>query len=83
MSSDYKTIQIRRGLNSEFVDANPILNSGEPAYVIDAKIFKIGDGVTRWNNLSTIANSYTILVLTQQEYDNLSVVDPNTLYFIQ
>ena len=56
MNCDYKqfgTFQIRRGSASLFSSSNIILASGEPAYAIDTKVFKIGDGITPWNSLTS------------------------------
>lgn len=55
MTKEYKTIQIRRDTLSDFSSRNPILASGEPAIAIDAKVFKIGDGITRWNSLDSLS----------------------------
>jgi hypothetical protein len=55
MTKEYKTIQIRRDTLSDFASRNPILASGEPAIAIDAKVFKIGDGATRWNSLDSLS----------------------------
>ena len=60
MSSDYKKIQIRRGADSDFTSANPLLASGEPAYAIDTSILKIGDGETYWNDLPSISSLQVI-----------------------
>lgn len=54
MSTRYETFQIRRGSSADFAAANTLLASGEPAYAIDTKVFKIGDGVSRWNSLGGI-----------------------------
>jgi hypothetical protein len=45
------TIRLRRGTDAQWTLANPILSSGEPAYVTDLNQFKIGDGVTPWTEL--------------------------------
>jgi hypothetical protein len=50
-NKQFSAIQIRRDTDANFANYNPILASGEPAYAIDTRIFKIGDGVTDWNNL--------------------------------
>lgn len=54
MSTKKTKIQIRRGTEAEFIAANPILASGEPAYAIDSNIFKVGDGELAWNDLDGI-----------------------------
>jgi hypothetical protein len=53
VNKQYSAIQLRRGLDSEFVSSNIILASGEPAFAVDTNILKIGDGITDWNNLPT------------------------------
>ena len=50
-NKQFSAIQIRRGLSLAFQSKNPVLASGEPAYAVDAKILKIGDGITPWNSL--------------------------------
>lgn len=52
-SKQFSAIQIRRGSSTSFSSSNIILASGEPAYAIDTKVFKIGDGVTPWNTLTS------------------------------
>lgn len=44
-------VQIRRGTASEWTASNPILLDGELAIEKDTRKFKIGDGVTNWNEL--------------------------------
>ena len=44
-------LQFRRGLASLWTQVNPILAAGELALESDTNLFKIGDGVTDWNNL--------------------------------
>lgn len=36
---------------------NPILGAGEPGYVLDTGEFKVGDGKTRFSDLSSISGS--------------------------
>jgi hypothetical protein len=48
-------IQIRRGTNSGWLAANPVLTSGEPGFVTDLNRLKIGDGTTAWNNLRYVS----------------------------
>lgn len=94
MSKTYAKIQLRKGTHSEFVAANTILASGEPAFAVDTKELKIGDGFTAWPALDSafvysittgIAGSSGInnmVNMSQAAYDNLATKDPNTLYFI-
>lgn len=44
-------LRIRRGTDAQWTLANPILGDGEPGYVTDNNWYKIGDGVTPWNDL--------------------------------
>jgi hypothetical protein len=50
-------IQLRKGTDSEWNLANPILAVGEPGYDSTNGIIKIGDGITNWNNLRPINES--------------------------
>lgn len=45
------TYQLRRGTEAAWKKNNPVLAAGEPGFVIDKNILKIGDGVTPWNDL--------------------------------
>jgi hypothetical protein len=65
MSTRYETFQIRRGSSADFAAANTLLASGEPAYAIDTKIFKIGDGVTRWNTLRGITGDLPVGIASE------------------
>ena len=44
-------IQFRRGTAHEALTANPVLAEGEFAYETDTRQWKVGDGVTAWNDL--------------------------------
>lgn len=44
-------IQLRRGTEAQFSQANPTLALAEFCYITDTERAKIGDGVTDWNNL--------------------------------
>lgn len=46
-------MQNRRGTAAEWTNANPVLKSGEVGFETDTLLFKMGDGVTSWNNLDT------------------------------
>lgn len=45
------TIQFRRGSAAEWTSINPVLRDGEPGWDKTNKKFKVGDGITSWNNL--------------------------------
>ena len=51
MASIYQRLQFRRGTLADFDSYNPVLASGEPAYAVDGRILKIGDGEQSWTNL--------------------------------
>lgn len=44
-------LQFRRGLESQWTSANPILSEGELGLVLDTGQFKIGNGTTAWASL--------------------------------
>jgi hypothetical protein len=48
-------IQFRRGTSAEWAAANPILAQGEIGVNLDGNRFKIGTGLTSWNNLDYTA----------------------------
>ena len=48
------TFKLRRGLESAWIKANPILAEGEPGWTLDTHILKIGDGVTPWLDLEVV-----------------------------
>jgi hypothetical protein len=45
------TFRLKRGNKDRWEEVNPILQSGEPGFVLDENRLKIGDGVTPWNDL--------------------------------
>jgi hypothetical protein len=47
-------IQIRKGTDTSWTSTNPVLASGEPGYDLTNKIFKIGDGISVWTQLSGV-----------------------------
>lgn len=49
------TFQLKRGLASAWERNNPILAPGEPGWTLDTHVLKIGDGITHWNELSSIS----------------------------
>lgn len=56
-NKQFSVIQLRRGLEADFINSNIVLASGEPAYTLDTNLFKIGDGVTPWNDLHDLQSS--------------------------
>jgi len=45
-------VQLRRGTEQQWYDANPVLAAGEVGIETDTNTFKFGDGSTAWNSLS-------------------------------
>jgi len=45
-------MQQRRGTAADWAAQNPILADGELGFEIDTKVIKMGDGATRWNDLT-------------------------------
>lgn len=50
-------VRVRRGSSSVWAALNPILSDGEPGYDTSLRSYKIGDGVTPWNDLSFASSS--------------------------
>lgn len=48
------SITLRKGTSSQWTDTNPVLASGEPGYDLTNRIFKIGDGISPWNELGSL-----------------------------
>jgi hypothetical protein len=48
-------IQFRRGTESEWASANPVLAQGELGYESTNKLIKFGDGSTQWSSLAVAA----------------------------
>ena len=56
-----KTVfQFRRATAEEWTRVNPTLRLGEPGYDITNKLFKIGDGVSSWNDLAYQSGEGTV-----------------------
>ena len=49
-------IQLRRATEQEWVNHDPILRLGEPAYSTDVNMLKIGDGTHRWSEIEYLFN---------------------------
>lgn len=72
------TFQLRRGYESAWKKNNPILAAGEPGFVIDKNILKIGDGTKTWEELQPIGGSSVFNAKTH--YDFPSVGFANMIY---
>lgn len=51
MTVELKRFQMRRGTPALWASRNPILAEGEEGYETDTGRRKVGDGITRWNDL--------------------------------
>lgn len=71
MAQVYDKIVIRNGTESEWIAANPVLLEGEVGIAMNTipKKFKIGDGVSSWNDLQYEIKEYD--VYTKEEILNL------------
>ena len=52
-----RKIQVRRGTSAQWATANTVLAAGEWGYDTTAKISKIGDGSTAWDDLPALRGS--------------------------
>ena len=72
------TIQFKRGTATRWSELNPVLAAGEPGFVTDKNIIRIGDGKTPWNDLPDLCENY--VVNAQTHYDFPSIGKPNVIY---
>ena len=73
------TIKFKRGTEARWAELNPILENGEPGYVYDKHKFKIGDGVTPWNNLPYVNDKTEIAnYASASSFPNIG--NPNIIY---
>lgn len=68
-------IQLRRATESEWIERNPILRKGEPAYSTDVNKLKIGDGNTDWINLEYLGLSTEEIIEILDDYATKEYVD--------
>ena len=71
-------LQLKRATAARWLELNPILEAGEPGFVMDENRFKIGDGTTAWDNLPYIGESEVFNA--QTHYDFPSIGRVNTIY---
>ena len=64
-------IQLRRATEPEWIEANPILRLGEPAYSTDVNKLKIGDGIHPWLEIE---------YLFQNEYEEIMELIEQGIY---
>lgn len=85
MARIYRTVfQLRRGQHDEWIEGNPILNEGEPAFETDTFRLKIGDGKTVYQALPYIGGDGSEddarVVNADTHYDFPSIGKTNTIY---
>ena len=69
MATTLNTIfKLKRGTAARWAEVNPILETGEPGFVLDENRFKIGDGVTPWNQLPYMGESNIFSGATKEEF---------------
>lgn len=78
-------IKLRRDISSEWSRVNPVLAEGEPGYENDTGRFKIGDGSSRWRDLTYfLPGNYIppgdIPVTEQMLLDHINSVLPHPVY---
>ena len=71
-------IQFKRANAARWREVNPVLESGQPGFVLDENRLKIGDGITAWNDLPYIGEDN--VVNAQTHYDFPSIGKENTIY---
>lgn len=62
------TFKLKRGTAERWAAVNPILEQGEPGFVYDSNLLKIGDGKTPWNDLPYIQGKTE--VANYEKYDD-------------
>ena len=67
--------KIRRGLKKNWEKNNPILEVGEPGFVIDENRLKIGDGVTPWIDLPYIDVSSVVNASYHYDFPSIGSVE--------
>ncbi len=72
------TIQFKRGVASRWKELNPILEAGQPGFVIDENRLKIGDGATAWNDLPYVGEASVVNAQTYHGFP--SVGRDNVIY---
>ena len=70
--------QFKRGTKERWEELNPILEKGEPGFVLDEGRLKVGDGVTPFNELPYIGENDVKNYSTH--YDFPSIGRANAIY---
>ena len=68
-------MQQRRGTESQWGTANPILAAGEIGFETDTNKFKIGDGINHWDDLDYFTSSSELLSIIDGAPDLLNTLN--------
>ncbi len=68
-------IQFRRGTAQDWINKDPLLDSGEPGFETDTGLYKIGDGIHYWVELNYANQALSPLILA----DNADFVQKTTV----
>lgn len=69
------TFKIRRGLKVNWEKNNPILEKGEPGFVVDENRLKIGDGIHAWLDLPYLGDSGVVNASYHYDFPSIGSVD--------
>lgn len=69
METRISKIKFRQDTLENWQTANPVLEAGEPAFVVDSNFFKIGDGKTHFNDLPSQTVPEGIKFITEPTAD--------------
>lgn len=73
-----ETLQLKRASSNRWIELNPILAAGEPAWEKDTNRLKVGDGTSTWTELPYIGDESVINAATH--YDFPTIGRENTIY---
>ena len=73
------TFRLKRATEARWAELNPILDPGEPGFVLDRNRLKIGDGTTPWNDLPYIDGKSAVTNYSSSN-DFPLIGNPNTIY---
>lgn len=63
------TLMLKRGTAARWSEVNPILAVGEPGFIIDKNILKIGDGVTPFEDLEPVGSTDLSVIALRRDND--------------
>lgn len=81
------TFLLKRSTSQRWAELNPILQQGEPGFAYDTNVFKIGDGITPWNDLvppyATEQDKNDNLIFVNTLLDLPTIGKENVLYIVK